>query len=61
MIKKTVRFIKEVKGELKKVSWSTRDELVRTTILVLIGLCTVTVFIAIADMGFSKFLQMLVK
>jgi len=61
MVKKTIRFFREVKGELKKVSWSTREELTKTTILVLIGLVVFTAFIAFADVGFAKFLQFLIK
>lgn len=61
MVKKTIRFFREVKGELKKVAWSTREELTKTTILVLIGLVVFTVFIAVADAGFAKFLQFLIK
>lgn len=61
MVKKTIRFFKEVKGELKKVTWSTKEELIRTTVLVLIGLVVFTVFISFADMGFARFLQWLIR
>jgi preprotein translocase subunit SecE len=61
MLKKPIQFVREIRGELKKVSWSSRSELIHTTTLVLIGLTIFTAFIAVSDMGFSKFLQMLVK
>ena len=54
-------FIKEVHGELKKVSWSTRKELIAATIVVLAGAGFLTFYIASIDVCLSKIMQVLIK
>ena len=43
------RFLKEVKAELKKVSWPTWDEISRSTIVVFVTLIFFTMFIYYSD------------
>ncbi|MBU8921099.1 MAG: preprotein translocase subunit SecE [Bacteroidales bacterium] len=49
MIKKIGKFFGEMKGEMKKVTWPTRDELKESTKLVIIATFVVTVFIGTID------------
>lgn len=60
-IKKIPQFLKEVKEELKKVSWSSRHELVAATIIVLVTAGMLTTYIAIVDLGLSKAVQILLR
>lgn len=60
-IKKIPRFFKEVKAELKKVSWSTKEELVSATILVIVASFILTLYIALVDTGLSRAIQMFLK
>jgi len=60
-IKKFPTFIKEVKLELKKVSWSTRVELMTATVIVLIGSVFLTIYIALIDLGLSRLIQIFLK
>ncbi|ADL08819.1 preprotein translocase subunit SecE [Thermosediminibacter oceani] len=48
-LKRSSRFFKEVRSELKKVTWPTRDELVSYTIVVLVSVALVSGFIWIVD------------
>ncbi len=55
MFKKISRFIQEVRQEMSKVSWPTRDELKGTTIVVII----MTVILSLFIFGVDKILQVI--
>ena len=59
--KKIPHFFKEVGEEAKKVNWSTREELVSITVMVVIVSVLLTCYIALVDLGFSKLVQHLLK
>ena len=50
-----VEFIKEVRGELRKVAWPTRSEVINYSIIVLVAVVVLTAFIALVDYGVSEF------
>ncbi len=54
MANKFVSFLKDVKLELAKVSWSTREELISATIVVLVSVALLGLFIGICDLFFSR-------
>jgi preprotein translocase subunit SecE len=49
------QFLKEVRQELKKVIWPTRQELITYTIVVLVTVTVMTSFVYGLDIVFSKF------
>lgn len=57
---KIIAFIREVKAEIKKVSWPSRDELVGSTIIVCILVLIVAVILGIMDSVFSYFIKQLI-
>ena len=61
IIAKPVNFLKEVKAELGKVAWSTREELLASTIVVIVVTVILGVFIGIIDAVLSKLLTILFK
>jgi len=61
MIAKVQKFIGEVTVELKKVSWTTRQELVDATWIVVISTLILGVYIGMIDFVLSKFLGMLIR
>ena len=61
IISKPVNFLKEVKAELGKVAWSTRQELLASTIVVIVVTVILGVFIGIIDVILSKLLTILFK
>jgi len=61
IIAKPVNFLKEVRAELSKVSWSTRQELLASTVLVITVTAIMTVFIGIVDVVLSKFVSVVFK
>jgi len=49
MFGKFVKFLKEVRTELTKVTWPTRQELIGSTIVTIVVTLIVSVFIGIVD------------
>jgi preprotein translocase subunit SecE len=49
------QFLREVRGELAKVSWPTRPEVKKFVIVVLVALVVMTAVTASLDFVFSKF------
>jgi len=60
MIKKLVTFLKEVKLEIKKVNWPTRQQTIKYTLIV-IGISTgVAAFLGTLDFIFTALLNKLI-
>lgn len=53
-IKRIPKFFKEIREELKKVNWSTRQELTGATVIVILASAFLTLYIFIIDKGLSK-------
>ena len=49
------QFLKEVRQELKKVNWPTRQELLAYTVVVLVSVTVLTSFVFGLDFVFSRF------
>jgi len=51
-----VQFVREVRGELRKVAWPTRPEVVNYSIIVLVAVVLLTAYVAALDYGFGELL-----
>ncbi|MCK4881931.1 MAG: preprotein translocase subunit SecE, partial [Candidatus Omnitrophica bacterium] len=60
MIGKVQKFVSEVAIELKKVSWSTRKDLVDATWIVFLSSVLLGVFIGATDFVLSKLLEIII-
>jgi len=49
-------FLREVRGELRKVAWPTRPEVVNYSIIVLVAVVLLTAYVAALDYGFGEVL-----
>jgi len=58
---KFVNFLSDVKLEMGKVSWSTRDELIGSTIVVLVSLAILSIFIGICDVVLSTIINVIMS
>lgn len=56
-----ISFLKEVKVELSKVAWSTRRELLASTIVVIVVTVLLGIFIGLIDVVLSRLLTLLFK
>ena len=51
-----MQFLREVRGELRKVAWPTRPEVVNYSIIVLAAVVVLTAYVAALDYGFGELL-----
>jgi preprotein translocase subunit SecE len=49
-----VQFVREVRGELRKVAWPTRQETINYSIIVLVAVIVLTTYIASVDYAFGE-------
>ena len=61
MIKKVRAFFQEVRVEMQKVTWSTREELMGSTAVVLMTMLILSAFIGISDFVCSQALHILLR
>ena len=61
MANKFINFFKDVKMEMAKVSWSTKNELIGSTTVVLISLAILAIFIGICDLMLSKIVNIIMS
>ncbi len=54
-------FLKEVRDELLKVKWPTRDEVIRLTAVVMITSAIVGLFLGALDLFFTAIIQKMVR
>ncbi len=59
MIKKAKQFIEDVRVEMKKVVWPERDQLINSTVVVVIVSALFTLFIFFADTIISRIINIL--
>jgi preprotein translocase subunit SecE len=59
MLEKIKQFFKEVRSELTKVTWTTREELIYSTLIVILVSIVLSVFIGIVDVGLSNLVALL--
>lgn len=57
LVNRVSKFLKEVKIEMKKVSWPNRQELIDSTIVVIVSVFMLAVFIGVCDYVISKFIR----
>lgn len=53
IFKRIVRFFKDVKAELKKVTWPTKKQAIKNTIVVLIFLVVIGLLVFLLDLLFQ--------
>ncbi|MGB6057937.1 MAG: preprotein translocase subunit SecE [Microthrixaceae bacterium] len=57
---KPKQFIREVRSELKKVNWPTRDVVIRYSIIVFVSLVVFTLFVFGVDFVFERFFHFII-
>ena len=54
MIQKIKKFLNEVKIEIKKVVFPSKDELIGSTWVVIVTVLIISLFLGVVDLGLSK-------
>ena len=60
-IGKSLQFLREVKVELKKVTWPSRKQTIGSTAVVLILVFIISAFLGIVDMGLSSLVRLVLQ
>jgi len=61
MKKRVIEFFREVRAELKKVTWPERKMLKATTVVVVIFIFIMALYIGIVDLIFSKVITVFLR
>jgi preprotein translocase subunit SecE len=61
MANRVTEFFKEVKVEIKKVIYPTKEELVGSTWVVIITVLVISIFLGIVDLGLSKLVKVALR
>ncbi len=59
MANKFKGFFKDIKTEMSKVSWPSKDELIGSTIVVIVSLAVLSAFIGVCDVVLSKIVNVI--
>lgn len=60
-MKRAIQFFKEAYGELKKVSWPSKDELKESTMVVIITTIIISLFLGAIDKIISEIVKMVMR
>ncbi|MFH0726513.1 MAG: preprotein translocase subunit SecE [Pseudomonadota bacterium] len=60
-LEKMMQFLREVKVELRKVTWPSRKQTVGSTVVVIVLVMIVSLFLGVVDIGLSKLAQVLLQ
>jgi preprotein translocase subunit SecE len=60
-LEKSIQFLREVKIELKKVTWPTRKQTVGSTVVVIILVMIISFFLGAVDMGLSSLVRVVLQ
>jgi len=61
VIDKSIQFLREVKVELKKVTWPSRKQAVGSTLVVLVLVAVISLFLGVIDIGLSSLVQLVLQ
>ena len=56
-IQKSIQFLREVKIELKKVTWPSRKQTIGSTAVVLVLVVIISMFLGLVDFGLAKLMR----
>jgi len=61
VLDKSLQFLREVKVELKKVTWPSRKQAIGSTVVVLILAMIISLFLGVVDMGLSGLIRVILN
>lgn len=57
----SIQFLREVKAELKKVTWPSRKQTLGSTVVVLVVVAIISLFLGVVDMGLSSLIRLVLQ
>ena len=56
-----LKLARETKAELKKVSWPSKQQLLRNTVIIILFIAVATIILSVLDIGFSWLFSLITK
>lgn len=60
-VNRVLQFLREVKTELKKVTWPTRKQTIGSTLVVIILVMIISIFLGVVDIGLSNLVRVFLQ
>jgi len=60
-IEKATQFLREVKIELKKVTWPSRKQTIGSTVVVIVLVMVISLFLGVVDVGLSSLIRVVLQ
>lgn len=60
-VQKSIQFLREVKIELKKVTWPTKKQTIGSTIVVLVLVLLASLFLGLVDIGLTSLIRLILQ
>ena len=54
-------FLRDVRSEVKKVTWPTRKETLASTSVVIVAVFLIAIYLGLVDLGLSKLVGLIIK
>ena len=61
IVAKSLQFLREVKVELKKVTWPSRKQTLGSTVVVIVLVMLISLFLGVVDMGLSNLIRIVLR
>jgi preprotein translocase subunit SecE len=61
IIEKIIQFFREVRLEIKKISWPQRNETIASTSIVIIIVLVIGLFLGIVDVGLARIIKIILS
>ncbi len=61
IVDKSLQFLREVRVELKKVTWPSRKQTIGSTVVVLILVMIISLFLGVVDVGLSSLIRVVLN
>ena len=61
ILDKGLQFLREVKVELKKVTWPTRKQTIGSTVVVIVLVMIISLFLGVVDIGLSSLVRVFIQ
>ncbi len=57
----TTRFLREVRGEIRKVTWPQKKEIIGSTVVVIVSVGIMAIFLGLVDLVLQNLLTYVIK
>ena len=61
IVDKSMQFLREVKIELKKVTWPSRKQTIGSTVVVIVLVMIISLFLGLVDVGLSSLIRVILQ